>query len=99
MDTLKFPITFNVDGTMSKNKSGSESQIKQLLSFVLLTEPYSLPLSPDFGTYDPTFMRVFPEALAISASKFVPEISITSIASSFDENDSRVTASFIFRNR
>ena len=79
MDSLKFPITFNNDGSLTKLAEGSDEYFKQLVSFCLLTEPNSLRLTPDFGVFDITFNKLAPEALAISVNKFIPEIQIKNI--------------------
>lgn len=99
MDILKFPLSFNADGSMVKLDQGSEGYFKQLVSFALLIEPYSLPLSPDFGTYDPAFMKTYPEMLAISASKFIPEITVTSVADNFNEGGGKIQATFIYEEK
>ena len=99
MDSLKFPITFNNDGSLTKLAEGSDEYFKQLVSFCLLTEPNSLRLTPDFGVFDITFNKLAPEALAISVNKFIPEIQIKNIKGSLAEDDGTVTVSFVYNRK
>ena len=99
MDSLKFPITFNNDGSLTKLAEGSDEYFKQLVSFCLLTEPNSLRLTPDFGVFDITFNKLAPEALAISVNKFIPEIQIKNIKGSLAEDDGTLTVSFVYNRK
>jgi len=99
MDSLKFPITFNNDGSLNKLAEGSDEYFKQLVSFCLLTEPNSLRLTPDFGVFDITFNKLAPEALAISVNKFIPEIQIKNIKGSLAEDDGTLTVSFVYNRK
>jgi hypothetical protein len=96
MDILKFPLSFDNDGSMSKLRENSDGFFKQLISFCILTEPASLPLTPDFGVYDPTFSRVSPEKLALSASKFIPEVQIQSLGGTISSNDGTISVKFVY---
>jgi len=99
MDSLKFPISFDNDGTITKIKQGSDNYFKQLVSFCLLTEPNSLRLTPDFGVFDITFARVSPEMVALSVGKFIPEIQIKNVSGSLIEDDGTLTISFTYNVR
>ena len=99
MYSLKFPITFNNDGSLTKLAEGSDEYFKQLVSFCLLTEPNSLRLTPDFGVFDITFNKLAPEALAISVNKFIPEIQIKNIKGSLAEDDGTLTVSFVYNRK
>ena len=99
MDALKFPISFDNDGTITKVVENSDNYFKQLISFCLLTEPSSLKLTPDFGVFDVTFARVSPEIVALSVGKFIPEIQIKNIRGSLIEDDGTMTISFTYNTR
>ena len=99
MTSLKFPITFDNDGSLTKVLEFSDEYFKQLISFCLLTEPNSLRLTPDFGVFDPTFNRLSPEILAISVNKFIPEIQIKNVAGSFSEGDGVLSVSFTYNRK
>lgn len=96
MDTLKFPLKFDVNKQMVKLAEGTDPYIKQIISFCVLTEPFSLPLSPDFGVADPAFSTVSPERLMLAANKFVPEVTIVAVDSSLNDQDGRVSVKFIY---
>jgi hypothetical protein len=96
MNILKFPISFDNDGSISKLPEGSDAYFKQLISFCILTEPASLPLTPDFGVYDPVFSKVSPEKLALSASKFIPEVQIQSLGGTINSNDGTISVKFVY---
>lgn len=96
MDTIKFPIKFNVDKQLTVLAENTDAYIKQIISFCILTEPFSLPLSPDFGVADPTFSTLSPERLLLAANKFVPEVTIVGVNSNINNNDGRVSVSFIY---
>ncbi len=56
MDAFKFPVSFSTDTReIVKLREGSDDYIKQIISICILTEPFTLPLTPDFGTADPSF--------------------------------------------
>lgn len=97
MDTLKFPITFSSDTrSMVRLREGSDEYIKQLLSICLLTEPFVLPLTPDFGTADPSFSTVSPEQLMIVANKFIPEIRIEGVSSTATDDSGVTSVKFVY---
>jgi hypothetical protein len=96
MDTLRFPIKFDNNKQMSKLTENTDAYIKQLISFCILTEPFSLPLSPDFGVADPSFSTVSPDRLMLAANKFIPEVTIVAVDSNIDNEDGRVNVRFIY---
>lgn len=81
---------------MSKLTENTDAYIKQLISFCILTEPFSLPLSPDFGVADPSFSTVSPDRLMLAANKFIPEVTIVAVDSNIDNEDGRVNVRFIY---
>lgn len=97
MDTLKFPITFSNDTrSMVRLREGTDEYIKQLLSICILTEPFVLPFTPDFGTNDPSFSTVSPEQLMIVANKFIPEIRIEGISSTATDDSGVTSVKFVY---
>jgi hypothetical protein len=95
MDSMKFPIKFDSTG-LAKLVDGSDDYYAQLLTIAILTEPLTHPFSPRFGVYDPAFSGIDRGLFILNAAKFVPEVEITDITSSLD-NDGTVNAAFSFR--
>ena len=98
MNSLKFPISFDSDGTITKVQENSDEYFKQLISFCLLTEPNSLRLTPDYGIFDITFARISPETIALAVGKFIPEVQIQSVRGSLVE-DGTLSISFIYNSK
>ena len=96
MDTLRFPLKFDTNKQLIKLTENTDPYIKQIISFCILTEPFSLPLSPDFGVSDPSFATVSPERLMLAANKFVPEVTIVAVDSNLNDQDGRVNVKFIY---
>ncbi len=94
MDTIKFPIKFDTSG-IQKLTDGSYDYYSQLLTVALLTEPRSHPFSPRFGVDDPAFSTIDKGLFVFNASRFVPEVEITSIEI-IDEYDGSIGVSFSF---
>ena len=97
MDTLKFPLRFDTNKNLVKLKEGTDGYIKQLLAMCILTEPFILPLTPDFGVADPTFSVVPIPQLLIAANKYIPEIEIVDIDSVTEETSGTVNVRFTYR--
>lgn len=96
MDTLKFPLEFDSSGSLAKLREGTDEYIKQLISVCLITEPYVLRLTPEFGLADPTFSTVSPDQMMLAAAKFIPEVSIVSVTPTFDGDKGEVNVQFIY---
>lgn len=96
MDTLKFPLRFDNDKQIVKLRENTDDYVKQLISFCILTEPFILPLTPDFGVADPSFSTVSPERLMLAANKFIPEVSIVAVDATINDTDGRVAVKFIY---
>lgn len=96
MDTFKFPLEFDTLGSLAKCREGTDDYIKQLISVCLLTEPYVLRLTPEFGLADPTFSVVSPDQMMLAAARFIPEISIVAVTPSLVEEQGRVNVQFIY---
>lgn len=96
MDTLKFPITFTRNRKLETLREGTDDYIRQMISVCLLTEPFILPLTPDFGVADPSFSTVSPASLLINVNKFVPEVSIVSVDTNLNEEIGSVNVRFIY---
>ena len=96
MDTLRFPIKFDTNKQIVKLAENTDAYIKQLISFCILTEPFSLPLSPDFGVADPSFSTVSPDRLMLAANKFIPEVTIVAVESNINDDEGRVNVRFIY---
>lgn len=84
MDTLKIPLEYNRNG-FTHLTDGSDEYYKQLLSITARTESGVSPIFPDFGVQDPTFDIVDNGKFLINASKYIPEIMLTNIDSTIDE--------------
>ena len=96
MDTLRFPIDFDSSGGLAKLREGTDEYIKQLISVALITEPYVLRLTPDFGLADPTFSTVSPDQMMLAAAKFIPEVSIVSVTPTYKAETGVVNVQFIY---
>jgi hypothetical protein len=85
MDTLKIPLEYGRDG-FTKLTDGSDEYYKQLLSITARTESGVSPIFPDFGVQDPTFDVVDNGRFLINASRYIPEIILTDIQSTIEDN-------------
>lgn len=94
MDTIKFPIKFDTTG-LQKLTDGSYDFYSQLLTVALLTEPQSHPFTPRFGVNDPAFTTIDKGLFVLNASRFVPEVEITSLNISEDNGTIGVQFSFV----
>lgn len=96
MDMMAFPVRFDSTG-IQKLTDGTTDYYSQLLSICMLTEPSTHPMSPDFGSYDPSFRIIDRGVFVLNAARFVPEITITNIDVSgldSESNSTRVSVSF-----
>lgn len=96
MDILKFPFSFSTKREFSKLKEGTDDYIRQMISVCILTEPFILPLTPDFGVADPTFSTLSPATLMLNVSKYIPEVSLISVDSSLNEEAGTVSVKFLY---
>jgi hypothetical protein len=94
MDTIKFPIKFDSSG-LQKLAEGFDDYYSQLLTIALLTEPQSHPFTPRFGVNDPAFSTIDKGLFVLNASRFVPEVEITSLNVN-EDNDGSIGVSFSF---
>lgn len=94
MDTIKFPIKFDTSG-VQKLYDGTYDFYSQLLTVALLTEPRSHPFTPRFGVSDPTFTTIDKGLFVLNASRFVPEVEITSLNVSETNGTIGVQFSFV----
>ena len=83
MDTLKIPLEYGRDGFTHLSED-SDDYYKQLLSITARTEAGVSPLFPNFGITDPTFDVLDNGQFLINASKYIPEIILTNIESTID---------------
>jgi len=97
MDTLKFPLQFDSSRNIVKLVEGTDEYVKQLLAMCILTEPFILPLTPDFGVGDPTFSTIPTPQLLLAANKYVPEIQIIDVSSTTTEESGAVNVKFTYR--
>jgi hypothetical protein len=95
MDSIKFPLKFDSTG-VQKLTEGTDDYYAQLLSIAIQTEPQTHPFSPRFGVYDPTFQGVDRGLFILNAARFVPEVQILELQTSFDTNG-KINATFSFR--
>lgn len=96
MDMIAFPLKFDSTG-LKKLREGTNEYYTQLLSISLLTEPLTHPFTPQFGANDPSFRNIDKGLFVLNASRFVPEVRITSLSTIPNESGSGVTrVSFSF---
>lgn len=96
MDMIQYPIKFGRDGFV-KLTEGSTDYYAQLLTISLLTEPFTHPFAPDFGSNDPTLRIIDKATFVLNAARFVPEVRVTNISvadASLSTGKSNVTFSF-----
>ena len=98
MDAIEFPIKLSKSG-LSRLTDGSPEYYRQILALSAITEPYSLPITPDFGIWDPTFNTVEKGQFVLHAARFVPEVEIGQIDSLIDDSGQNIISfSFSVRN-
>lgn len=85
MPTLKFPLEVGEDGSLVTLQENTDQLFAQLLSVCAQTEPGTFPYTPSFGVFDPTFNGIDRGSFMIQASRFIPEVVITSIDGTVDE--------------
>lgn len=93
---IQYPIKFGRDGFV-KLTEGSTDYYAQLLTISLLTEPFTHPFAPDFGSNDPTLRIIDKATFVLNAARFVPEVRVTNISvadASLSTGKSNVTFSF-----
>jgi len=97
VDTFVFPLKFDNTG-LRKLSEGTDEYYKQLLTMTILSEPNMLPFTPEFGIFDPTYREVDKGQFVTQASRFVPEVIITSIEAELT-NDGQTLVNFSFEKR
>ena len=93
---IQYPIKFGRDGFV-KLTEGSSDYYAQLLTISLLTEPFTHPFAPDFGSNDPSLRIIDKATFVLNAARFVPEVRVTDISvadASPSTGKSNVTFSF-----
>ena len=86
MDTLAIPLRF-ANGLGETLIDGSDEYYAELLSRLLQIEPGEFPISIYFGIDDPTFSGLNKASLVELAAQFIPEIDITEIVNTIDEEN------------
>lgn len=94
MDMIEFPLKFDSTG-LKKLKEGTHDYYSQLLSISILTEPMTHPLTPQFGSYDPTFRTIDKGLFVLNAARFIPEVRISNITTE-SQSDSQIKINFSF---
>lgn len=97
MPTLKYPFDYNAEGSLATLDEDSDELFSQLLSICAVTEPGTFPYTPTFGVFDPTFRSVDRGLYMIQASRFIPEIVITSVDGLLDESTGETTLKVSYR--
>lgn len=97
MPTLKYPFDYDSEGSLVTLEEDTDELFSQLLSICALTEPGTFPYSPTFGVFDPTFKAVDRGSYMIQASRFIPEIVVTSVDGSISEVDGSTTLKVSYR--
>lgn len=76
MAAIKFPLSFDKNGSLATVEDGTDDFYAQILSMAALTEPGTHPYTPTFGVLDPAFRTISRGMFIIQASRFVPEIQV-----------------------
>jgi hypothetical protein len=97
MDTIKLPIEYDNSG-FKKLADGTDEYYKQLLSITARTEPEVLPITPQFGVFDPTFNTIDKGQFLIQASRSVPEIRLLAIETN-ESNEGNNDVAFTYSRR
>jgi hypothetical protein len=97
MDTIKLPIEYDNSG-FKKLTDGTDEYYKQLLSITARTEPEVLPITPQFGVFDPTFNTIDKGQFLIQASRSVPEIRLLAIETN-ESNEGNNDVAFTYSRR
>lgn len=97
MSTLKYPFDYDSNGSFVTLEEDTDGLFAQLLSICAVTEPNTFPYTPTFGVFDPTFRSVDRGSYMIQASRFIPEIVITSLDGALDENTGSTTLKVSYR--
>ena len=97
MDTIKLPIEYDNSG-FKKLTDGTDEYYKQLLSITARTEPGVLPITPQFGVFDPTFNTIDKGQFLIQASRSVPEIRLLAIETN-ESNEGNNDVAFTYSRR
>jgi hypothetical protein len=97
MSTLKYPFDYNSDGSFVALEEDTDELFSQLLSICAVTEPGTFPYTPTFGVFDPTFRAVDRGSYMIQASRFIPEIVITSVEGTVDSNTGATSLKVSYR--
>ncbi|NCV44507.1 MAG: hypothetical protein EBW15_06920 [Actinobacteria bacterium] len=97
MPTLKYPFDYNSDGSFVTLEEDTDELFSQLLSVCAVTEPGTFPYSPTYGVFDPTFRSVDRGSYMIQASRFIPEIVITSVDGVLDDNTGATSLKVSYR--
>lgn len=98
MDSIAFPIRFTSDRDLKKHAGGSAEQYAQILAIAAQTLPGEMPITPNFGSADPTFSDEA-KNLMFTAAAFVPEIRLVDVQiSDTEDGRAQVDVSFELRN-
>lgn len=97
MSTLKYPFDYDSNGSLVTLEENTDELFAQLLSICAVTEPGTFPYTPTFGVFDPTFRSVDRGAYMIQASRFIPEIVITSLDGALDDTTGSTTLKVSYR--
>lgn len=97
MDTIKLPIEYDNNG-FRKLADGTDDYYKQILSLTARTEPKVLPITPQFGVFDPIFNTIDKGQFLIQASRHVPEIRLLSIETN-ESNQGNRDVTFTYSRR
>lgn len=82
MDTLKFPLTFNVAG-IATHEENTRAYYSQLIGNLAFVKRGDYPLRPDIGVEDVAYTNKHDvTALVVAIAQNIPEIRITSINAS-----------------
>ena len=78
MDTLALPISFR-QGNFEKHIDGTDEYYAHILALTMQIEPGELPITVEYGCYNPIFDNRAIASLAVTAAQFVPEIDLVTV--------------------
>jgi hypothetical protein len=80
MDTIKTPLSFNIDGTTKHYVVGTNDYYAHLIRQITLIQPGELPLTVNYGVDDPSFAEIKTATIREKIQKYVDNVRVTKVA-------------------
>ena len=95
MDTISLPISFR-QGYLEKYTQGTDEYYAFLLSMAMQIEPGELPITVNYGCFNPLYDNRAIANLAVASAQFVPEIDLVDVnVVSVADGQVKIDVSFI----